>query len=93
MSLFGLPKIRLPCFEHIAYCVCLLDGVPFLDSAKIRLLLAEWFGPRAGAVPRSADEDYTEAAQAIRALKSLFQSELDRREQSDTHKSGDDRTG
>lgn len=58
----------------------------FVDSAKIRLLLAEWFGPRAGVAPKSVDEDYADAAQAIKALKSLFQSELERRERGDTHK-------
>lgn len=51
-----------------------------MDSATIRQLLTEWFGPRPDSAPRSADEDYADAAQAIRALKSLFQSELDRRE-------------
>ena len=51
-----------------------------MDSAKIRLLVTEWFGPRPDKAQTSADEDYAEAAQAIRALKSLFESELDRRE-------------
>lgn len=61
-----------------------------MDSAKIRLLLTEWFGPRPGAEQRSADEDYSEAAQAIRALKSLFQSELERRENPDRSFGNDD---
>ncbi len=60
-----------------------------MDNTTIRLLLTEWFGPRPGAAQTSADEDYAEAAQAIRALKSLFQSELERREargiQTDDH--------
>ena len=51
-----------------------------MDSATIHKLLTEWFGPRPNSAPRSADEDYADAAQAIRALKSLFLSELDRRE-------------
>lgn len=63
-----------------------------MDSAKIRLLLTEWFGPRPGAVDRSADEDYAEAAKAIRALKSLFQSELERREGHSDQTGGYDRT-
>jgi hypothetical protein len=63
-----------------------------VDSAKIRVLLTEWFGPRSGAAERSADEDYAEAAQAIRALKSLFQMELDRRDQLGVQKSDHDRT-
>lgn len=52
-----------------------------MDSSTIRSLLAEWFGPRPGTAAKAADEDYAEAATAIRALKSLFQSELDRRAQ------------
>ncbi len=51
-----------------------------MDSAKIRSLMTEWFAPRPGNPTPSADEDYAEAASAIRALKSLFLSELERRE-------------
>ena len=56
-------------------------GAGLMDNSTIRGLLAEWFGPRPGAVAKAADEDYAEAAAAIRALKSLFQTELDRRAQ------------
>lgn len=63
-----------------------------MDSAKIHHLLTEWFGPLAGAPQQSADQDYAEAAQAIRALKSLFQSELDRREQGEKQTCRVDRT-
>lgn len=51
-----------------------------MDSAKIRSLMTEWFAPRPGNPTPSADEDYAEAASAIKALKCLFLSELERRE-------------
>jgi hypothetical protein len=92
LSLSNLPKLWLSCFGHIVYSASLTCRIPFVDSAKIRFLLAEWFQPRPGAALNSADEDYAEAAQAIRALKSLFQSELERREGHRAQNSDNDRT-
>lgn len=52
-----------------------------MDIFQIRDLLEEWFSPRKGRLPMSADEDYAEAEMALHALRSLFESELRRRDE------------
>lgn len=50
-----------------------------MDIAKIRALLGECFKAQEDPRDQSAEEDYHEAVLAIRALKSLFDRELDSR--------------
>lgn len=50
-----------------------------MDISKIRELLGECFLAQEDPSGRSAEEDYNEAALALRALKSLFERELDSR--------------
>jgi hypothetical protein len=50
-----------------------------MDINQIRALLHEWFSPRQGHIPMTADDDYAEAEMALNALRSLFETELTRR--------------
>lgn len=52
-----------------------------MDISQIRSLLSEWFQPSDDPRRLNADEDYTEAREAMRALKSLFEQELGHRAQ------------
>lgn len=48
-----------------------------MDISKIRVLLGECFQRQDDPRDLSAEEDYNEAVTALRALKSLFERELD----------------
>ena len=50
-----------------------------MDIAKIRSLLGECFRTQDDPRIRSAEEDYNEAEQALRALKTMFERELEQR--------------
>jgi len=50
-----------------------------MDNAKIRALLGECFLTCDDPRGQSAEEDYTEAVLALKALKSLFEQELSSR--------------
>jgi hypothetical protein len=50
-----------------------------MDIRTIRGLLGEWFQPAHDPLRQDAEADYTEAREAMRALKSLFQNELESR--------------
>lgn len=50
-----------------------------MDIRTIRGLLGKWFKPGHDPLRQDAEADYTEAREAMRALKSLFQNELDSR--------------
>ena len=50
-----------------------------MDISKIRVLLGECFRTQDDPRGQSAEEDYNEAELALRALKSLFERELDSR--------------
>lgn len=50
-----------------------------MDIAKIRALLGECLKANEDPRAKSAEDDYNEAVLAMRALKSLFERELDSR--------------
>ena len=50
-----------------------------MDIRMIRGLLVEWFQPAQDPLRQDAEADYSEAREAMRALKSLFQNELESR--------------
>ena len=50
-----------------------------MDIARIRAMLGECFEAQDDPRGISAEQDYNEAAQALRALKSMFEMELESR--------------
>ena len=50
-----------------------------MDISRIRNLLRECYARQNDPREISAEQDYTEAEQCLRALKSLFEAELDNR--------------